>query len=710
MSADGSAIRTASLTVFAGLILFAILASATLLPMPTAFSAGPASWMISAIAVSGVIGAVLAWRGAPKAAWLASLLILSGASQLWLSDAGWFKTFEIRNLGRLDQLAYGIILLQGLVSLMILLVDPNRWLLRSLGSLTLGRLVRLGLLFGALALFSVSIMSFVGRYDRLGYMLQLVIGSAAMAASVAGVVALLFASDLERVSVPEAMVRTVQRHAYLLIPVAFLFIAALYATLAFGNVPVVEDETAYLFQAKTLAGGAFHAPELPAGIAERLEFYLISNDADGWYATTVPGWPLVLAFGVWIGLPWLVNPVLGAASVWLGMSFWRQVTDREQGLIVGLLMLASPWLLQASASLMTHPLVLALTLGAWCLTSMARTRAATDWRTVSALVFMAGLMMGWIFLTRAVEGVLIGGLTGFWILWYFGRQFRVLPVLAYGMGCLATGSLYFLYNLHMTGDPLLTPLMVYVNAFWGDGANAFGFGPEIGPPGGWGLLDIWPGHSPPEAVINLNNSVNALNTELFGWTIGSLSLLLIYLIWRRPSGVHLAMLCLAGLVILVHAFYWFTGTFYIGPRYWFGAFFAFIALSAGGIDVLRDYVRSDGRPNPDGRLNLVVLLLCGFSIIVFSSWRGSERFHPRTHDARVMAQYQTPDEVAANAIIILPCKTLFEGAMHRNDPFLRETRPIFVMADETGAVSDLEAAFPNREIVYAAALETECRD
>jgi hypothetical protein len=109
-------------------------------------------------------------------------------------------------------------------------------------------------------------------------------------------------------------------------------------------------------------------------------------------------------------------------------------------------------------------------------------------------------------------------------------------------------------------------------------------------------------------------------------------------------------------------------------------------------------------------LNLVVLLLCGFSIIVFSSWRGSERFHPRTHDARVMAQYQTPDEVAANAIIILPCKTLFEGAMHRNDPFLRETRPIFVMADETGAVSDLEAAFPNREIVYAAALETECRD
>ncbi len=704
MSATMSFSRRLSLAVFAGLSLFAVLAATSLLPVPTGASAAKSAWLFSAGTLAGITGLVLAWRQAPKAAWLASLLLLSGALQLWLSDAGWFKTFEIRRLGAVELLAYGIILLQGLVSLAVLLLDPNKWLLRSLGALRFGQVLRLGLLFGGLALFSVSILSFVGTYDRVGYVLQLIIGSAAMAASVTGVLALLFASDLNELDLPGDVSGAAVRQAYGLIPVLFLIIATVYATLAFGNLPVVEDETAYLFQAKTMAGGALYAPELPADIADRFEFYLITNDADGWYATTVPGWPLVLALGVWIGLPWLVNPALGAVSVWLGMSFWRRVTDREQGLIVGLMMLASPWLLQASASLMTHPLVLALTLGAWGLTARAKERSASDWKTVWTWLFLAGLMMGWIFLTRAVEGVLIGGLTGFWIFWYFGRQSRIMPVLAYGLGCLATGSLYFLYNLHMTGDLFSTPLMVYLNESWGEGANAFGFGPEIGPPGGWGLLDIWPGHSLPEAIINLNNSVNALNTELYGWTVGSLSLMLIYLIWRRPTGANLAMLVLAGAVILVHLFYWFTGTFYIGPRYWFGAFFAFIALSAGGFAALREYARSRHAALPDKGLNLVLLLLCGFSIIVFSSWRGTERFHPRTTHARVMAAYQAPRE----AVVVLPCAKLFEGAMQRNDPFLRPDRPIFVMAKDDGSIADLEAAFPNRPIVDASELEVEC--
>lgn len=708
MSAMMSVLRNLSLAVFAGLSLLAILAAASLLPVPTGASAAKSAWVFSAVTIAGVTGLVLAWRQAPGAAWLASLLILSGVSQLWLSDAGWFKTFEIRRLGAIDLLAYGIILLQGSVSLAGLLLDPRKWLLRSLGAVTLGQFVRLGLLFGVLALFSISILSFVGTYDRVGYAVQLLVGSAAMAASVTGVLALLFASDLNELDLPSAVGGAAVRHAYALIPVLFLIIATVYATLAFGNLPVVEDETAYLFQAKTLAGGAFHAPELPAGIADRFEFYLITNDAEGWYATTVPGWPLVLALGVWIGLPWLVNPALGAVSVWLGMSFWRRVTDRQQGVIVGLLMLASPWLLEASASLMTHPLVLALTLGAWGLTAQAKDRAVSDTRVVSAWLFLAGLMMGWIFLTRAVEGVLIGGLTGLWILWHFGRLRRLLPVLAYGFGCLATGSLYFLYNLHMTGDLLSTPLMVYLNASWGEGANGFGFGPEIGPPGGWGLLDIWPGHSWPEALINLNNSMSALNTELYGWTMGSLSLALIYLIWRRPTGANLAMLVLAGAVILVHVFYWFTGTFYIGPRYWFGAFFAFIALSAGGFAVLRDYVRSRHAALPDKGVNLVLVLLCGFSILVFSSWRGTERYHPRTQQARVMAAYQVPGEDSSHAIVVLPCEKLFEGAMQRNDPFLRPDRPIFVMAKADGSVADLKAAFPNRPIIEARALQGEC--
>lgn len=317
-------------------------------------------------------------------------------------------------------------------------------------------------------------------------------------------------------------------------------------------------------------------------------------------------------------------------------------------------------------------------------------------------------MMGWIFLTRAVEGVLIGGLTGFWILWFFGKQRRILPVLSYGFGCLITGSLYFLYNLHMTGDPLSTPLMVFLNESWGEGANAFGFNPNIGPPGGWSTLDLWPGHSMTEAAVNLNNGLNALNTELFGWSIGSLALLLIYLIWQRPRGAYLAMLILAAVVIVIHLFYWFTGTFYIGPRYWFGAFFAFVALSAGGFDAVRRLLPTSDRAPARPQWHLLLVLMCGFSILVFSTWRGAERYVPRTKHARVMANFQLPDVAAANSIIVLPCQRLFDGAMHRNDPFLSNDAPIFVMATDAEGLAALRSAFPDRSIFDASDMQSKC--
>ncbi len=708
MSSAQPLFRWASMLCFLSLAVGALLVAYSVLPLPSVAGSSKLTWFASVAAVSAFAGLVFAWFRAPGAAWLVTLLFLSGASQLWLSDAGWFKTFQNQYLGVAGRLTLCLIFVQGAVSVACLLFDPKQWLLRTVRSLTLGQFTRLGLLFGGLCLLAISIMPFVGTGDVTGYVVQFVIAGCAVAAAVAGIIAFLFASDLDQVPVSGALVSRLDHHAFTLIPLSFLVLAIVYSTFAFGQVPVVEDETAYLFQAKTIAQGAFHAPEVPSSIAGQMDYYLIANSADGWYATTVPGWSLILALGVVIGLPWLVNPVLGAVSVWLGMVFWRRVTNRDQAVTAGLLMTASPWLLEASASLMTHALVLALTLGSWCLIAQAKGFAGDKWRRVSAQLLIAGLLMGWIFFTRAVEGVLIGGLTGFWVLWYFGRQRRLMPILAYGLGCLITGSLYFAYNLHMTGDAFSTPLMVYLNESWGAGANAFGFGPDIGPPGGWSTLDLWPGHSLMEAFVNLANGLSALNTELLGWSMGSLSLLLIYVIWQRPRGPHLAMAILAAAVIVVHLFYWFTGTFYIGPRYWFGAFFGFVALSAGGFESLRRLKHVDDRAGATDRWHLVLLLLCGFSIVVFSTWRGSERYVPRTKHARVMASYQLPEGASDNSIVMLPCQRLFDGAMHRNDPFLRDRFPIFVLATTEDEREAVRRTFPERSIIDAGDLQSRC--
>jgi hypothetical protein len=625
-----------------------------------------------------------------------------------LSDGNWFKTVQVGSIGGLALLAYAVIVFQGVVSLTVLLTDKQKWVSRSLRDLTFKRSIRLVLLASCLSLMSVSIMSFVSAYDQIGYVIQLMIATGMVAATLAGALALLFASDLGNISLPENVLAYLDRHVFVLVPLVFFVIAILYSVFAFGMVPVVEDETAYLFQAKTIAGGGFRAPELPAAVSEQMEFYLIENNASGWYATTVAGWPAVLSLGVMIGLPWLVNPVLGTLSVVLGMALWRRVINREQAIIVGVLMIASPWLLEISVSWMTHALVLALSLGSWYLIAMTLDRAKYRLVFVSSMMFAAGLLMGWIFFTRALEGVIIGGLTGVCLLWIFGRQRKLVPILAYGMGCLATGSLYFLYNYHMTGEILTTPLMAYLTEIWGEGANAFGFGPEIGPPSGWGNLDLWPGHSLGEAVINLNNSLSALNTELFGWSSGSLFLLLIFVIWRRPRGIEAAMAALAGIFIIIHVFYWFSGTFYIGPRYWFGAFFAFIVLSAGGLEVIRQMFRHSEGEHFDRRLSVLLMIFCGFSITVFSTWRGVERYAPRTQHARIMSNYQLPSAISSNAVIALPCQRLFEGAMHLNDPYLRKDTPVFVFSPNAESIETVRIAFPDRSIIYVDSLQQYC--
>ena len=98
----------------------------------------------------------------------------------------------------------------------------------------------------------------------------------------------------------------------------------------------------------------------------------------------------------------------------------------------------------------------------------------------------------------------------------------------------------------------------------------------------WGALDIWVGHSPVEGLLNLINGIASLNLELLGWTFGSLVPIWIVFIWhKRLTGFDRAMLVIFVALVGVLFFYWFTGTFYLGPRYWHTALLPVLVLSAG---------------------------------------------------------------------------------------------------------------------------------
>ena len=119
-------------------------------------------------------------------------------------------------------------------------------------------------------------------------------------------------------------------------------------TLAIGlgpleGVPHVQDDAAYLWQAGIFAQGRAWAPEPPLPQFFEHAFVVITDGR--WFAKYPPGWSLALAPGVWLGLPWLINPLCAGVTVALIYVIGRRLYGPLAGGWAALLTLTSPFFL-----------------------------------------------------------------------------------------------------------------------------------------------------------------------------------------------------------------------------------------------------------------------------------------------------------------------------------------------------------------------------
>ena len=660
-----------------------------------------------AFALGGAFGTagVLAWRGAAVAALLALILFLGGIGQLAQTDADWFSEFHPNAHGGQSLATLALIALEAVAALAVLWgrwATPVRALVRRAGVL---RCLVLVVLIG---FFSTSVMRYVGLHQPAGFVWRVAALGLLASVHLVLVAALALAPDLPRVWPAARTAEAWSRRAPWLLAAGVVFVSSVLALLAFRRMGLVEDETAYLFQARTFAHGALRAPPLPADAVAALRFYLIPADASGWYAATAPGWPAALTLGVLAGVPWLVNPLLGGIAVLLSHRLVERWSDRATANLVVLLMATSPWLLETTASMMTHALSLALIAGSWLLLTRAGDRQDADqpWRA-AGLAFAAGLLMGWLFLNRSLEGVLIGGFSGLWLVWRV-RLGGWRAIVLYGAGCLGLGALFFAYNYAFTGKPLLDPLNAYLGALWGRQGNVLGFGPNVGPPSGWGETDLWPGHSPLEGLINTQISLRTMNAELFGWPFGSLGAILAWLLWGdRSRALPRTMLVLAAVVIFVHFFYWFTGVFYVGPRYWYAAFLPLVIVSAFGVRGIVSGLDRAGVDAAQPRVFVTVMVLAAFALTAVVPWRGIEKYGARSSVGAALARLAERPALA-NTVIFVSDNT-FQRAAILNDPWLLPGRPIFLRDHGSAANARALAAFPGRHAVRAWTVSSSAR-
>ncbi|WP_413850578.1 hypothetical protein [Albidovulum sp.] len=636
-------------------------------------------WALAVLALALFVAGQSLRRGAGQFALLGFFFLTGGAAQLYMTEPLWFPALHLKPQNGREWVAVAVMVAEVAVAL------------RVLARLGIGRLaaeagLRLG--WGRIAIFLVlttlfasPILNYVGRGAGAAYAAHVVVGGALLSLHLVVLIAM-------------SLVQSPVSGLYRLSPVApagFTVAASLaLGAFAFQHLPHVEDEVAYLFQARTFAAGALSVPAPPEAAQPGLDYYLLQVRDGRWFSTSVPGWPLALAPFAALGVPWLLNPLLAGLSVLLAYRIALRRLGRDQADLVALMMASSPWLLAAAASLMPHTLTLTLMLFGWWMVIRAEGAGRAGRR-----LFAAGLAFGWIFLTRPLDGLILGGLTGVWVL--AGPRGSVARAAVYGAGCVATGALLLLHNLAMTGSPLRMALSDYLDAHWAPGANAFGFGPAIGPPGGWGRLDLWPGHGPAEAVLNTINLTASLQFDLLGWSVGSLALLYAFFLWTRGKRVFdWVMVSVAATVILVMAFYWFADSYYFGPRYWFLAAVPLFYLSARGCDALRARF-----PDEDGahvRIDSILALSCLFGPLVFTPWRGAMKYHEY---GNFHASYRRALAAGAfgNAIVLVARNGEPGSAFMLNDPWFAADRPIFLLDTGTLDEAALKAAFPGREII-----------
>jgi hypothetical protein len=641
-----------------------------------------------------------AWQSAGI---VAAMLLIGFSAQLAVTEPQWFQLIDFKTRGD-HQFKWGIIL-QAAVSLAVILLHRKTIRFRSLlTALVKPRVVLFGLL---LAASSFSAFVHIKNADIETASMQLMLAISFLAVNLLSVSALfvsLPAEKLERlnhavtrrVSVPGASPaeREWDKSIPLVSAAWVLLVSLLLCLFAFDRLPHVEDEVAYLFQAKTLLSGSFFSP-VPV-VPEAFEHYLLNASGDRWFAITSPGWALILAPGVAAGVAWLVNPVLAAGSILLSHSLVTRMTDRGTANLLVILLAVSPWFVAMSASLMNHTASLALLLGSWLALLHSRTKQSVQ------LAFLAGLFMGVLFLTRSLDGLVAGVLTGLWSLGFVKIKRGLRLVVAYGLGCVATGSLIFVFNGILTGDSLTTPLNQYADQIWYPGANRLGFGPDIGPPNNWGQLDLSLGHSPWEALANLQNNMYLLNFDLFGWAAGSMFLAYFFVVWGRWSLLETG--CIVFILVLIGAYslYWFNGSFFIGPRYWYLVIIPLALISIRGLQTIIQKLNvAGGRPDAGARTGAVVLVLAAISLMSFLPWKGTMKyFEFRGYHSQYRDLAASLDGKKSLVFINNTNNSDFGSAMMLNEPLLAEAPVIF--ARDLGPESNraVAEAYPARDIYF----------
>jgi len=337
-------------------------------------------------------------------------------------------------------------------------------------------------------------------------------------------------------------------------------LALIIAIFIFDRIPHVQDSIAQLFQAKIFLKGRLYYPSHP--LRQFFNYtHLINNGR--WYCQYPPGHPLILALGLLIGLPFIVNPILAGIGILFTILIARRYFSPRVSLLSGILIILSPFYMFMAGSHMSHVSAMAfLTIFLYAV--------------LTQRYLLAGITLGIAFLIRPYTAFL-----------YSLPVFALLRPKRLHLTALSFAPFVFLlllYNYLTNGDPFTFGYTALYgkNVGLGFGKAAWGEPHTLSR----GLSDAW-------------EKIKSLSGNLFEWPIPSTIPFLIPLFFFKRRYLLFYLIPLA--LLIGHIFYWFHDLC-LGPRYLYEALPPIIILSAVGIEIM---IRKLKRPT------IVYLIVAG---------------------------------------------------------------------------------------------------
>jgi hypothetical protein len=451
-----------------------------------------------------------------------------------------------------------------------------------------------------------------------------------------------------------------------------------------GGIPHGWDALSYHYQARVFASGHLTAPALE--VPDPLFVPLIVEAQGRRFAKYPPGWPLVLAPFVGLGVEGLAGALLLAAMSLLVFDAGRRLFASDRvGWIAAVLVVLSPFAGFMSAGMISHlPCAVGLLgLQACLLRALGGASHAGRW------CVGAGLAAALAFLCRPYSAVL--GMAGVVLVVAVATRARPRAWMQACARALPTGLLgvvgFLAWNAVTTGSPWKTGYHVY--------SSDFGF---LGARGEHraGLLA--------NAVVNVPHYLRALRSEFWGGLLPDAVLPLAGLLLAGRRGVAFALAGAAAVLFAGYAVYFYFDLYY-GPRLIFEAFAWIVLLAAAGIEALSARLLAAATPRLVRLGGLALLAAWGLSVVALA-WPRALVYHGASYsgqDPRVARELRESGFYDALVFVMSNQPMLLFGTVMPLNAVVPENSSVLFLRYSPGSALDAARAWPRANLYLVTA-------